>query len=785
MAMPTGTERALPRTSGDDVWDYPVCRAFFDSVQDSVFVLRRSRFVGCNSAALRAFGCATAAELIGKTPVELSPPQQADGRDSAEMASEKIAAAEAGVPQVFLWRYRRPSDGTAVDLEVSLSRVSGGGEGLLVGVARDVTARLRTDESLKQGLIRERDFYQSIVQSSPVLYSCIKPDGRIRAMNDTMLRILGYTADEVIGKDYLTTVVPARERSVLRHLFKTVIETRAPSRQESHVFTRSGRELLCDWQISELCEGGELECLSVSGIDISERRQAEEALRKSEERYSLTLLALNDGLWDWNILSGTLYWSSRSYTLLGYEPDEFSMSYARWRELIHPDDLAVVEDDIRRNHERRSERYVSELRMRTKSGQWIWILARGKVVERDLSGRAVRMVGTHHDITERKQAEAERERLIAEAQAANNAKDRLLAVLSHELRNPLAAIRSGLELLRRTLQLDERARDVVEIIVRNTNVQARLVDDLLDMSRLTQGRVTLRRAPVELGAIVRSAVQSCLADAAQARLSVAVGEAPPVWVDGDAERLQQVVMNLLSNAVKFTPPGGRVEVHLTVIGDKARIVVEDTGIGIDPTLLPRLFRAFEQGPASGAQRAPGLGIGLALVKSLTELHGGRVWAESSGSGEGSRFTVELPCSAAPMPRKQKPFGRPAQRQIKMLLIEDNPDTRMLMAESLEILGYAVVSAESGEAALEALTREPVDVVLADIGLPGMDGYEFLRQAQRMPCMAGRPAFALTGYGQEKDVQRAREVGYAGHFVKPVDLDCLDQQIRKVLAEHAS
>ena len=369
-------------------------------------------------------------------------------------------------------------------------------------------------------------------------------------------------------------------------------------------------------------------------------------------------------------------------------------------------------------------------------------------------------------------------RLYQEAREANAAKDQFLAVLSHELRNPLSPILTGVEVLRRSIPLDPRTERVLTLIERNAELQARLITDLLDFSRIRRGAIGIERSPVPLDAAVNAAVESTQGEAKAAGLAVKLEIQPGVWVLGDLDRLQQIVVNLLTNAIKFTPPGGEVRVRVERGEHVGRVIVEDTGVGIDAALMPRLFEMFQQGEIEG-QRARGLGIGLALVKHLTELHGGRVWAESEGVGKGSRFTVELPLAPA---AAREPAEKEAREPmaVRILLVEDNADARELLQAGLELLGYTVEAVGSGEEALALLSEMRPDVIVADIGLPGVDGYEFLRQARRIPGLANVPAFAATGYGRPEDVARAHEAGFTDHFVKPVDIADLDARIRSYL-----
>ncbi|HEY3449955.1 MAG TPA: ATP-binding protein [Myxococcales bacterium] len=415
---------------------------------------------------------------------------------------------------------------------------------------------------------------------------------------------------------------------------------------------------------------------------------------------------------------------------------------------------------------------------------------------RDERGRHLRLVaapitrvrqvlgtlGLALDVTERQLAEEERAILLEreraarmDAQAANRTKDDFLAVLSHELRNPLAPIAAAVQLLRRRFPEEHRLLDTIE---RNVRQQARLVDDLLDISRITRGALQLQRTPLDLARLVGDAVEAARPEAQRAGLALRAELGGAVWVFGDALRLEQILANLLSNAFKFTP-AGTVTVRVLGEGDTARIEVEDTGIGLEPSALAHLFEMFERGPVVGLRR-PGLGIGLAITRNLAELHGGSVRARSGGAGKGSRFTVDLPRipepdrAAAPRPAPGSAAG------IGVMVVEDNPDARAMLCESLDLMGYRVSSCDSGEEALEALQRKaPPDVLLADIGLPGIDGYELLRRARKLPQLRGVPAFAITAYGQASDVTRAREAGFDSHFVKPVDLEVLDSRIRSV------
>lgn len=381
------------------------------------------------------------------------------------------------------------------------------------------------------------------------------------------------------------------------------------------------------------------------------------------------------------------------------------------------------------------------------------------------------------------QGRREVERLNVELRGANAAKDQFLAVLSHELRNPLAPIVAGVEILRRSLPESARSPAIertVQIVERNARLQARLVNDLLDLSRIRRGKLQLHRVPVALDDVVAAAVQAQQDDAEQAGIRLFSELQRNLWVLGDADRLQQVVTNLLSNALKFTGSGGEVRVRLRQLdGPHCAIEVQDTGIGIPAELLPRLFDMFQQGEVAG-RRKQGLGIGLALVRSITAGHGGSVQAESEGPGRGSLFRVVLPMIARPV---RGALGLAPERMaegVNLLLVEDNDDTRLLLENGLTLMGYRVHAAATAEEALELGERVRPQVILSDIGLPGMDGYEFLRRARKMPTLSPAEAFAITGLGQEEDVRRAIDAGYQAHFVKPVDMALLDREIRERL-----
>jgi PAS domain S-box-containing protein len=360
-----------------------------------------------------------------------------------------------------------------------------------------------------------------------------------------------------------------------------------------------------------------------------------------------------------------------------------------------------------------------------------------------------------------------------------------LAMLAHELRNPLAPIRNALDLMRMKsadTSIQEWSRNVID---RQTTQLTRLVDDLLDIGRITSGKIVLKKEPVELTAAVMRAVESCqpIADRRDQTLEVHCGT-DPLMIDGDLIRLSQIVTNLLNNAIKYTPDGGKIEVSVTREGDSAVVRVKDSGIGIPPDLIPDVFNLFIQGERSLARTEGGLGIGLTIVRQLVALHGGSVTARSEGQDKGSEFTVRLPAlpqkSSA---RKSVPFWQPQQPQVKrrVLVVDDNHDSADMMAAVLNAWGHDVRTEYDGHAAIAAASQFRPEVVLLDIGLPGMNGYDVAMQLRKSAHLQPPVLVAVTGYGQDEDRQRVREAGFDHHLIKPVDPAALEKIIEALHA----
>ncbi len=383
-----------------------------------------------------------------------------------------------------------------------------------------------------------------------------------------------------------------------------------------------------------------------------------------------------------------------------------------------------------------------------------------------------------------RQAREELERRVAERTAeltaanarlaeADRRKDEFLAVLAHELRNPLAPMRNAVALLRRRpAHYDPVVEQMRAMLERQVTHMAQLVDDLMDVARITRGKIELRLTSVDLAAIARRAVETILPllEERKHRLDVALPEGP-LWVRGDAVRLEQILNNLLQNAAKYTPPGGRIQLSAERAGDEAVVRVQDNGMGIRPEMLPRIFDMFQQGERGGGRTIEGLGIGLTLVRNLVKLHGGRIEAHSAGLGKGSMFEVRLPTAPAAAPSRP-PAPRPPHRPRRVLVVDDNRDAAGSLAAVLRQEGHEVRVAYDGPSALEEARSFGPAVILLDIGMPGMDGYEVARQLRHLTEHTTTPIVALTGFGSDDDHRRSAEAGFNHHLTKPVDPDAL-------------
>lgn len=380
-------------------------------------------------------------------------------------------------------------------------------------------------------------------------------------------------------------------------------------------------------------------------------------------------------------------------------------------------------------------------------------------------------IGIASDMAERTWSAVENATAQADLQEANQRKDEFLAMLAHELRNPLAPISAAAELMERSALDPERIRSTSQVISRQVRHMTGLVDDLLDVSRVTRGQVTIQRTAQEMAGVIASAVEQVrpMMQARRHELTLELGDGP-VFVLGDQNRLVQVLTNILNNAAKYTPDGGRIGLRMAASGDQVEVSVADNGIGIALELQPRVFELFAQAERTADRSQGGLGLGLALVKSLVELHGGEVGCFSDGAGQGSRFTVRLPryMPAPPAERREAPRRQAATMANKVMIVDDNADAASMLGMLIEASGHEVVVQYGSAGALAAAAEQAPSVCVLDIGLPDMDGYELARRLRQIAGMDKALLIAVTGYGQESDRLKALEAGFDHHMVKPVD-----------------
>ncbi|MBE8999668.1 response regulator [Nostoc sp. LEGE 12447] len=537
--------------------------------------------------------------------------------------------------------------------------------------------------------------------------------------------------------------------------------------------------------------------VSIFVTDISDRKQAEKALRESEEQFRNMADNAPFMVWVTDTNNYCTYLSKSWYDFTGHN-EETSLGFG-WLNAVHPEDCDEVRN-IFLKASKRCEAFRMEYRLHRKDGEYRWTIDAANPwfgVDAQFKG----YIGSVIDITERKTAEAERDRLLeleqgarTEAETANRIKDEFLAVLSHELRSPLNPILGWARLLQTREFQPAEIKKAIATIERNAKLQAQLIEDLLDVSRILQGKLNLKMFPVNLVLVIEAGLETVrLAAEAkdiqiQTMLDASLGQ-----VLGDSDRLQQVIWNLLSNAVKFTPEEGKINIQLERIDSQAQITVSDTGKGISPEFLPYVFEYFRQADGTTTRRFGGLGLGLAIVRHLIELHGGTIWAESLGEGQGAIFRVRLPLIKKELTPKQQinidPINASSPTEIltgiQILVVDDDDDTREFHTFVLEQVGARVIAVASAKEALQALAEAEPDILISDIGMPETDGYMLMRQIKALQLKQAKqiPAIALTAYAGEINQQQAIASGFQRHLSKPVEPDELVKAIATLIGRN--
>jgi len=481
--------------------------------------------------------------------------------------------------------------------------------------------------------------------------------------------------------------------------------------------------------------------------------------RATEEQVRVFLAGAKMFTWDLDLLSHEVSVSQNAEEVLGTLPRQLADGLAA----IHPDDRARFQAVLFKSVQTCGDLWDEVRILRPDNGDTRWLEIRAHAVG-DERGQAIKLSGISFDITERK-------RLEEMLRDGDRRKDEFLAMLAHELRNPMAPIRNAGELLLRLGTDDLRVRQAAEIINRQVGQLTRMTDDLLDVSRITRGHVELDCRPTELSAVVAAAVEAVEPAVRERDLTLTVSSGLPLVVFGDAARLQQCAVNLLMNAAKYTDPGGRIHVELEHQGDTAVIRVADSGVGISADILPTVFDLFVQSDRTLDRSRGGLGIGLSVVKRLVEMHGGQVHAHSPGIGDGSTFEIRLPAAEATTPHEPLAPKSVVVRK-RVVVVDDNQDAAEMLSQVLEWEGHDVRAVFSAEDALALIPAFLPDVVLLDIGLPNINGYEVAQRLRGIPALQTTRLIALTGYGQPTDKQHAARHGFDAHLVKPASMEDL-------------
>jgi PAS domain S-box-containing protein len=703
-------------------------------------------------------------QVVGEDIIDLFP-------ETHDMMLAIHARARAG-HRVDVPRHAQVVNGLETWWEETIEPVPMDGGTWLLITTREVPRDLAQQPEAQQALRASEARFRTMADNSPVILWVSDAHGDNAFVNRTYRDFFGVTFDEVEGRKWRPLVHPEDAPEYVESYLRAIRE-QAPFSGEARVRRNDGewRWIASRGEPRYATTGEFLGHVGVS-VDITDRKLAEQRLRESEERFRALVMATSDVIYrmspDWSVMHTC---TSGKFLADTDEP------ITTWLQKYIPPDSqprvkAAIEEAIRTKSVFQLEHGVHRA-----DGSVGWTLSRA-VPMLDARGGIAEWFGAARDITIRKNAQLALEKANTQLREADRRKDEFLGMLSHELRNPLAPIWSSTYILRHAVPGSDQARRAQGVIERQTQHLTRLVDDLLDVTRISRGKIELRRTRVDLREVALRAADDfrVMMDERGLAFRLAV-PATRMWADVDATRVTQVLGNLLHNAAKFSSRGDEVELSLRAVDEDAEISVRDTGAGIDPALLPEVFDPFVQGRHTLARTEGGLGLGLALVKGIAELHGGTVSAASAGIGKGAEFVVRLPLAPAVNVKDERredlPRGEGGRR---VLIVDDNRDAAESLAEIVKMFGHTPDVAFDGPSAIERALASPPDLVLCDIGLPGMSGYE-VAMALSAQRANGTRLISVSGYAQPEDVQRAIEAGFDGHVAKPWD----PEQIERLLS----
>jgi len=621
----------------------------------------------------------------------------------------------------------------------------------------------------------ERDFSNEIIDTLPSIFYLFDRQGKFLRWNKNLEEITGYSGDE-IARMYPLEFIHEEDRAAVEAKIEEVF-VRGEAHTEARLLAQEGRAIPFFFKGRRIEIDG-LPHLIGSGIDIAAVKQAE-----ATAAYLAAIVESSDDAIISTDLRGAIRsWNHGAERLYGYIEAE---TIGKQVSILIPPQRRYDESRILESIKKGERISHYETVRRRKDGIDIDVSLTASPIQ-NRAGDVIGMSKTARDITWRKHVEEERERLLAresearsEAEEANRLKDEFLATISHELRSPLNAILGWARLLRDPEVRETQLERALEIIERNSQAQARLIEDLLDVSRIVSGKLSVQMRPLTMNSTAQGVVADMLPVAEAKGIDLRLIEDEEIKLIGDSDRLQQVVWNLLSNAIKFTPEGGRIEVELKRAGERAELRISDTGRGISPEFLPYIFDRFRQATRTDARARAGLGLGLTIVRYIVEAHGGSVMADSAGVGRGATFICKFPLAGAiqesvPAVERQRAqlevSAEPSLKGIKVLVVDDDEDAREVLKAALNSFGAEVTTVTGGSQALDALASEKVDVLVSDINMPEIDGYELIRRVRAMdPEQIGRiPAVALTAYARAEDRVNALQAGYQAHVPKPVE-----------------